>query len=227
MPVYNEKDNVGKIITRVLAVKLPIQKELIVVDDCSKDGTRERLEKLQKKYKFQLFFHEKNKGKGGAIKTALSHATGDFVIWQDADLEYYPEDYPVLIKPILEGKADIVLGNRFCKLNKIKKPSIFDYIHYIGNRFQSVLMSILYIKWMPDVWTGDRVFKMDLIKFVEVKGDRFDYEIELMSKLLRKNPKIVNVPIRYTQRGFDEGKKITWKDGLRALFVALKYRFFH
>lgn len=223
MPVYNEKDSVGKIITRVLAVKLSIQKELIVVDDCSKDGTRERLKKLQKKYKFQLFFHEKNKGKGAAVKTALSHATGDFVIFQDADLEYNPEDYPVLIKPLIEGKADIVLGNRW--KNRWSMPTFYDYIHYLGNRFQCIVMSFLYVRWLSDVWTCYKVFKADVIKSVEVKGDRFDYEIELMSKLLKKNFKVANVPIKYHPRGFEEGKKITWKDGAKAFVVALKCRF--
>lgn len=224
MPVYNEKDSIGMIISRVLDVKLPVQKELIVVDDCSRDGTRERLKKLQKKYKFQLFFHEKNKGKGGAIKTALSHATGDFVIFQDADLEYFPEDYPVLIKPLIEGKADIVLGNRW--KNRWPMPSFYDYVHYLGNRFQCIVMSLLYMRWLDDVWTCYKVFKIDVIKSVEVKGNRFDYEIELMSRLLRKNFKVVNVPIKYKPRGFEEGKKITWKDGVNALVVALKYRFF-
>lgn len=224
MPVYNEKNNVGKIIARVLEVKLPIQKELIVVDDYSTDGTRERLEKLQKKYKFQLFFHEKNKGKGGAIKTALSYATGDFVIFQDADLEYSPEDYPALIKPLIENKADIVLGNRFN--NKWSKPHLYDYIHYLGNRFQGFVMSLLYAKWLNDVWTCYKVFKIEVIKSVEIKGDRFDYEIELISKLLKKNVRVANIPIRYHPRNFEEGKKITWKDGIKALIVALKYRFF-
>ncbi len=223
MPVYNENDNVGKIIARVLKVKLPIQKELIVVDDCSNDGTKERLKKLQKKYKFQLFFHEKNKGKGGAVKTALNHATGDFVIFQDADLEYSPEDYPVLIKPLIEGNADIVLGSRW-QLNKWKKSHFYDYIHYLGNRFQSFVMSFLYMKWLNDVWTCYKVFKIDVINSVEIKGNRFDYEIELMSKLLRKNFKVINVPIKYHPRGFEEGKKITWKDGFKALIVAIKYR---
>lgn len=218
MPAYNEEKTILKILDKVKKVNLKdIKKEIIIVDDCSKDKTRDILKKLKG---VKAFFHAKNQGKGAAVRTGLKHATGDFVIVQDADLEYDPNDYPKLLRPLADGKADVVFGARF-----LTKHDARYKLYYLGNRMVSVFASILFMKNINDVETCYKAFRKDVIKNISLRAKRFDLEPELTAKVLKKGYRLVEVPIWYRCRSFDEGKKITWKDGVKALYYLLKYRF--
>ena len=226
MPVYNEKNTIMQILKKVDSVKLKsIKKELIIVDDFSTDGTIDILKKLKK---YKIIFHEKNKGKGSAIRTGLKYATGDIITIQDADLEYDPNDYQKLLIPILENKAQVVYGSRF--LNKTFKLSwrnkIHQWFYYLGNNVLTLATNIIYFSNITDMETCYKVFKKDVIKSLNLKAERFDIEPEITAKTLRKGYKIYEVPITFNPRSFKEGKKINWKDGLKALFVLIKLRFF-
>lgn len=218
IPVYNEKNTIEEIVKRVMAVDIP--KEIIIVDDGSTDGTTEILKRIAGNSEVKIFSHPKNLGKGAAIRTALEHITGDYVIIQDADLEYDPEDYEKMIKPILKGKAEVVYGSRF---TGERRDMLF--WHYLGNRFLSLVTDILYNTTLSDMETCYKLFKTDIIKSLNLKARGFEFEPEVTAKTLRKGIKIYEVPISYAGRDFSEGKKITWKAGFKALWTLIKYRF--
>ncbi len=223
MPVYNEEKTIDKIVGRVQKVNLgKIKKEIIIVNDASKDNSYERLKKLAKKYKnIKLYSHNINQGKGAAIITGLKHFTGDIVVIQDGDLEYNPEDFKRLIKPILEKKTKVVYGSRLLGEERgFNVPS-----HYIGNRILSLITTLLYFRRITDMETCYKMMTKDVIKSLKLRAKRFDFEPEITAKIIKKGYKIVELPIIYNCRSFEEGKKITWKDGIKALYYLFKYRF--
>jgi len=221
VPVYNEIKTLEEIIKKIEAVDLgEVEKEIIFVDDFSTDGSREYLKKLEKNHRYIALYHDKNSGKGAAIKTALTKVSGDLVMIQDADLEYDPEDYKKLIKPILEGKARVVYGSRFTG----ERRNMF-YYHWIGNKFLTFLTNVLYNTTLSDMETCYKMWKTDIIKSINIKSNRFNFEPEITAKVLKKRIRIYEVPISYAGREFDEGKKISWKDGIPALWSLFKYRF--
>ncbi len=217
IPVYNEKNYILEVLRRVKAVD--IDKEIIMVDDCSTDGTREILKELAAQGE-KVIFHEKNMGKGAALRTGFRNVTGDFVIVQDADLEYDPDDYPKLLAPILKGKADVVYGSRFTGEHR----NMF-FHHWIGNKFLTLMTDILYNTTISDMETCFKLFRADIIKGVDIRSNRFNFEPEITAKILKKGIRIYEVPISYTGREFSEGKKISWVDGVSALWTLIKYRF--
>lgn len=229
LPAFNEAKTISKIIEKVKAVNLgDIKKELIVVDDCSIDGTQKILKYIKG---IKLIRHEKNLGKGSAIKTGIKHASGDIIIIQDADLEYDPNDYPALIQPILDGRTKVVYGSRFLKNKKIEVLNRDNSYHkgnnvyYLGNKFLSFLVRVLYGTKVTDMETCYKVFAADIVKNIELKAKRFDFEPEITAKIIKKGHKIIEVPISYRPRSVEEGKKIGWKDGVQAIFCLLKHRF--
>jgi len=222
MPAYNEEKTILKVIRKVKDAKLGnIKKEVIVVDDFSRDGTRKLLERLQD-HKLKIFFHEKNKGKGAAIRTALKHATGDIILIQDADLEYDPKEYKKLLKPIIEHNSEVVYGSRSASIRKNLEKMY--KLHYFGNLFLTVITNILYGAKITDMETGYKVFRKEVIEGIKLRARRFDFEPEITAKILKKGYKITEVPIDFIGRKFSEGKKITWKDGVKALLYLIKYR---
>ena len=221
IPVYNESKTLKEILKRVESVDLrPIEKEIIIVDDFSTDGSKEILKELEKEGRYIILYHKKNIGKGGAIKTALNEVTGDMVVIQDADLEYDPEDYKKLIKPILEGKAKVVYGSRFTG----ERKNMF-YHHWIGNKFLTFVTDILYNTTLSDMETCYKMWKTEIIKSIDIKSNKFNFEPEVTAKVLKKRIRIYEVPISYAGREYEEGKKISWKDGISALWCLIKYRF--
>jgi glycosyltransferase involved in cell wall biosynthesis len=226
MPAYNEEATIEEIIKKIDQVnlkKLGISKELIIVDDGSKDRTVEIIRKLKKKYKYIRFIgHKKNKGKGGAIKTAIKHATGQIMIVQDADLEYDPQDYFKCILPILKGKAKVIYGSRRLE-KRNKQHSHFSF--YLGGMGITLIFNILFLTRLTDEPTCYKTFRSDIIKKIKIKGNRFDWEPEVTAKIVKRGIRIKEVPIRYYPRTADEGKKIRWMDGVDAVLTMLKYRF--
>lgn len=218
MPVYNEIKTIETIVGRVLA--RPEVFELIIVDDGSTDGTRDAIKKLASNAKVKYIFHEKNKGKGGAISTGLRYCSGQYVIFQDADLEYHPEEYPSLLAPIVRGDADVVYGSRFKGAGRA-----FLFHHYIGNKLLTFITNILYNSCITDMETCYKLFKRDIIKDITIKSKRFNLEPEITAKALKKKVKLFEVPITYSGRDFSEGKKITWRDGISAVWTLIKFRF--
>ena len=223
IPVYNEKKTIKAIIERVKKVKLKnIKKEIIVIDDFSTDGTKESLSKIKDK-DLKIFYHEKNSGKGSAIRTGLKNSTGEIILIQDADLEYNPNEYKKLLEPIIKKKAKVVYGSRLEVIRKNLKKMY--KLHYFGNLFLTIVTNILYGSRISDMETGYKVFARDVIKSINLRAKRFDFEPEITAKILKKGYKIYEVPIGFAGRKFEEGKKITWIDGLKALFYLVKYRF--
>lgn len=226
MPAYNEEATIAKIISLIDKVdlkKIDVEKELIIVDDGSKDRTVEIVKRLQKRYKYIKFFqHKRNKGKGGAIKTAIKHATGQIMIVQDADLEYDPRDYIKCIRPILKGKAKVVYGSR--RLDKRNKQ-YSGLSYYIGGIGITLIFNILFFTRLTDEPTCYKTFRSDVIKKMKIKGNKFDWEPEVTAKIVKRGIKIHEVPIRYHPRSVEEGKKINWKDGFDAIWTMVKYRF--
>jgi len=219
MPVFNEKNTILEVIAA--AKGTDYDKEIIVVDDCSTDGTREILKDLRLEG-VKLLYHDKNRGKGAAIKTALKETSGDVVIIQDADLEYSVDDYPQLLKPIISNKADVVFGSRF-----IGGPRRVMYFwHQLGNFFVNFLVDILYDTTLTDLETGYKVFKKGILEELNIQSEGFDFEVEVTVKILKKKYRFFESPISYAGRTYAEGKKITWQEGLRAIFILLKYKFF-
>jgi glycosyltransferase involved in cell wall biosynthesis len=218
MPVYNERETIREIIPRVLAV--PMRVELIVVDDCSKDGTREILADLQRQFGFKLFLQAQNAGKGAALRRGFAEVTGDIVVIQDADLEYSPEDFPELVELICDGRADVVYGSRF-----LGRHRVFLFTHYAGNRLLTVLTNILYNTILSDMETCYKAMRVEVLRSFRLESDGFGIEPELTAKIFKRKYRVYEVPITYDGRGYDEGKKITWRDGFVALWVLLKYRF--
>lgn len=223
MPVYNEAKTIEKIIGKVENVNLgAISKELIIVDDSSTDSTQKIISNLKKKYRnIRAFRHSKNKGKGAAIRTGIKYASGEIVVIQDGDLEYNPEDFKRLIKPILQKKAKVVYGSRFLgKTSGFSIPS-----HYYGNIFLTFLTRILYNRKVTDMETCYKMMTSDIIKKLNLQSDSFAIEPEITAKILRKGHRVIEIPINYRCRSFAEGKKIGWKDGIIAVYTLLKYRF--
>jgi glycosyltransferase involved in cell wall biosynthesis len=218
MPVYNERQTIEEIIRRVLAVPMRIQ--LIVVDDVSTDGTSELLEQLQQELAFTLLKQPRNGGKGAALRRGFAAVTGDMMIIQDADLEYHPEEYPLLTGLITSGRADVVYGSRFLGTHRV-----FLLTHYLGNRLLTFITNVLYNTMLTDMETCYKVMRTDVLRSMELKSDGFGIEPEITAKVFKRRYKVYEVPISYDGRGYDEGKKITWRDGVVALWVLLKYRF--
>jgi glycosyltransferase involved in cell wall biosynthesis len=219
VPIFNERNTVVEIMRRMRAVELPIEREFILVDDGSSDGTRQVLAQLGDST-VRVINHDANRGKGAAIRTGLEHVTGDLVLIQDADLEYDPEDWPKLLAPIFAGKATVVYGSRF---TGERRNMLF--LHWIGNRMLSLTTNILYNTTLSDMETCYKLFDRLVFDGITIRSDRFDFEPEITAKILRKGIRIYEVPISYTGREFHEGKKITWRDGFAALYALVKFRF--
>ena len=219
VPVFNERNTVVEIMRRMRAVSLPIEREIILVDDGSSDGTRQVLEQLGDST-VRIVKHAANRGKGAAIRTGLEQVTGDLVLIQDADLEYDPEDWPKLLAPIFRGKATVVYGSRF---TGERRNMLF--LHWMGNRMLSLVTNVLYNTTLSDMETCYKLFDRRVFDGITIRSDRFDFEPEITAKILRKGIQIYEVPISYTGREFEEGKKITWRDGFAALYALVKFRF--
>ncbi len=223
IPVFNEMATVGELLHRVRAADVcGLEKEIIVVNDCSTDGTRNVLEELVATGDFRLFHHPFNRGKGAAIRTALEKATGDICLIQDADLEYDPRDYPKLLSPILDGKADVVFGSRFAG----GTHRVLLFWHYMANRFLTLLSNMLCNLNLTDMETCYKVFRRECVKDMVLTADRFGIEPELTAKLARRRYRFYETDISYAGRDYTEGKKIGWKDGVAALWFIFRYRFF-
>ena len=220
MPCYNERSTIEEILKRVAAT--PFDKEIIVVDDGSKDGTRELLKELQPKYALKLIFHEQNKGKGGALATGFAAATGDVVLIQDADLEYDPSDYAALLKPIEDGKADVVFGSRF--LSGTHRCHLF--WHYVGNKFLTFVSNVFTNLNLTDMETCYKVFRADVAKRITIESQRFGVEPELTAKVAKLKCRVYEVPVSYYGRDYASGKKIRPSDAFEALWVIVKYNLF-
>jgi glycosyltransferase involved in cell wall biosynthesis len=221
IPVYNEVSTIRKIVVRVQAVDL--EKEIIIVDDGSTDGTREQLQEIAPSQEnIKVFYHDRNQGKGAALRTGFEAVTGDIVIVQDADLEYDPREYPVLLEPILDGRADIVYGSRF-----LGGPHrVLFFWHYLGNRFLTLLSNALTNLNLTDMETCYKVFKREVLNDIQLKSNRFGFEPEFTAKIAKKGFRIYETPISYSGRTYAEGKKIGWKDGVKAIVAIIWFRFF-
>ncbi|MCJ7563590.1 MAG: glycosyltransferase family 2 protein [Candidatus Aminicenantes bacterium] len=221
MPVYNEKGTIREIIARVLKVDTGLEKELVIVDDFSTDGTRDILGQLDNP-RIKVFFHPKNMGKGAALRTGFSQAQGDFVLIQDADLEYDPREYPKLLEPLLDGRADVVYGSRF-----LGGPHrVMFFWHYVANKMLTGFANLLSNLNLTDMETCYKVFKKDVLSRIRLKSDRFGFEPEVTIKVAKLKCRVYEVPISYSGRDYSEGKKIGWKDGLAAIYHLLRYKFF-
>ena len=218
VPVFNEAATVEEIVRRVLAVPLRIQ--LIVVDDGSTDGTREVLQRLQQELGFTLLQQPANAGKGAALRRGFEDVRGDLVVIQDGDLEYSPEEFPMLIDLICQGRADVVYGSRF-----IGRHRVFLFSHYLGNRLLTLLTNVLYNTMLTDMETCYKVMRTEVLRSMTLHSNRFGIEPELTAKIFKRGYRVYEVPITYDGRGYEEGKKITWKDGVVAVWTLLKYRF--
>jgi glycosyltransferase involved in cell wall biosynthesis len=224
IPVYNEANTILTLLDRVMAVDLP-DKEIIVVDDGSGDGTREKLKILSESANpsLKLVYHEKNKGKGAALRSGFAAAEGDIIIIQDADLEYNPSEYPKLLAPIIEGNADVVYGSRF----KGEGPHrVLFFWHYVGNKFLTLLSNMVTDLNLTDMETCYKVFKKEILSKFQLRENRFGFEPEFTAKVAKHDLIIYEVGISYAGRTYKEGKKIGWKDGFRAIWCLIKYGFF-
>ncbi len=239
IPVYNEKSTIEEILRRVL--ETPQRKEVLVVDDCSTDGTRQILEKMQARQaqgaaaveaqdgreaiplqNLRFFFQEKNQGKGAALRRGFGEARGEIVLVQDADLEYDPRDYPKLLEPLLDGRADVVYGSRF-----LGGPQRVHYFwHYVANKALTLLSDMLTNLKLTDMETCYKVFRREVLAGIRLRSNRFGFEPEITAKIAKGNWRVYEVPISYAGRTYEEGKKITWRDGLQALWFIFRYRLF-
>ena len=218
IPVFNEENTIASIIQKVQSADY--DKEIIVVDDASTDGTKDVLQKLSQQPKIKIFYHERNRGKGAAIRTAIKNITGNITIIQDADLEYDPVDYTILLKPILDGRADVVYGSRF----QGGSHRVLFFWHYLGNKLLTLFSNVMTNLNLTDMETGYKAFKSNVIKNISLSSDRFGFEPEVTAKIAHNNNyKIYEVPISYSGRDYSEGKKIGWKDGVAAIYFILKY----
>jgi glycosyltransferase involved in cell wall biosynthesis len=218
MPCYNERATIEEIVRRVLAVAM--RTELIIVDDGSTDGTRDILQTLARDLPIKLVLQPANAGKGAALRRGFQEVTGDLVVIQDADLEYSPEEFPALIELICQGRADVVYGSRF-----LGRHRVFMFTHYAGNRFLTLVTNVLYNTMLTDMETCYKVMRTEVLRSMTLQSNGFGIEPELTAKIFKRHYRVYEVPITYDGRGYEEGKKITWRDGLVALWVLLKYRF--
>ena len=237
IPVYNETSTLREIVRRVNSVHVDVptgfgpyshlgetirvEKEIIAVDDGSTDGSREILEEEAQQGHLRAFFHERNAGKGAAVRTGFEQATGNFVVIQDADLEYDPREYRLLLQPILEGRAKVVYGSRF----RGGPTKTMFFHHMLGNRFLTLVTNILYDTILTDMETCYKCFQTEIIHDMRIRSRSFDFEPEVTAKILKRGYRIYEVPISYTGREFEEGKKISWRDGFAAIWTLIKYRF--
>ncbi len=219
IPVFNEANTIEEIIRRVENTGLV--SEIVAVDDGSSDGTRDILGKMEKKKRIKLVLHDKNQGKGAAIRTGLREAAGDLILIQDADLEYDPRDYPALLQPIQEGLAEVVYGSRF--LGAARRPILF--WNMLANKILTLVTNILYNNILTDMETGYKMFRREVVQGLNLRAKRFDFEPEFTAKILKRKYRIYEVPIRFTPRFYGEGKKIKMKDAFEAMWALLKYRF--
>ena len=224
IPAYNEKQTIAHVVDSVMAAPIKLAREIIIVDDCSKDGTREILESLRQPAgaTLKVVMHETNQGKGAAIRTGLQHVTGEIVLVQDADLEYDPSDFPALLEPILSGRADVVFGNRFHG----GAHRVLYFWHYQANLFLTTLCDMITNLNLSDMEVGYKVFRSEFIKKVKLTANRFGFEPEITIKVARLKCRIYEVPISYHGRTYEEGKKITWKDGIAALYFLVRFGLF-
>jgi glycosyltransferase involved in cell wall biosynthesis len=222
MPVYNEASTLGEIVGRVMKSSVPIERELIIVDDASTDATSEVLKKISLEHgqEIRVLSHEINRGKGAAIRTGIAHARGEIILIQDADLEYDPRDYQLLLEPILEDHADAVFGNRFHG----GPHRVLYFWHYTANRFLTFLTNVLTGLNLSDMEVGYKVFRTDVLRRISLKSDRFGFEPEITIKVAKLGCRVYEVPIRYYGRTYAQGKKITWRDGLAAVGHIIRYR---
>jgi glycosyltransferase involved in cell wall biosynthesis len=226
MPVYNERATLEQILKRVVAVDVGMEKEIIMVDDGSTDGTRDLYEKIRASHPdglIRVFLHEKNQGKGAAVRTGFAEATGDIVLVQDADLEYDPKDYHRLLQPILDGRADVVYGSRFVGGDEHR---VLLFWHMVGNRFLTLMSNALTNLNLTDMETCYKVFRREVLQKIRIKSNRFDFEPEITAKVAKGRWRIYEVGISYSGRDYAEGKKIGWKDAVQALWTILRYKFF-
>ena len=223
IPVYNEIDTIDEILKQVKEVDVGMEKEIVLIDDFSTDGTRKRLQEIEKEEvenNVKVFYHEKNRGKGAALRTGFQHVTGDITLIQDADLEYNPREYPKLLEPILDGRADVVYGSRF-----LGGPHrVLFFWHYTANRFLTFLSNMFTNLNLTDMETCYKVFKTSLLKEIPLKCDRFGFEPEITAKVAKRKYRIYETPISYSGRDYSEGKKINWKDGVAALYHIIRFR---
>ena len=218
IPIYNERATIEELVSRVRRVDL--DKEIILVDDCSTDGTRDILIRLAKEEGLLVTYHDRNQGKGAALRTGFAKASGEIIIVQDADLEYDPEEYPRLIKPILDGKADMVLGTRFGGGDAHR---VLYFWHYLGNRFLTLASNAFTNLNLSDMETCYKVFRREVLAQIHIEEERFGFEPEIVAKVARGGWRVYEVGISYSGRTYSEGKKIGWRDGLRAMWCILKY----
>lgn len=225
IPVYNEKGTLFEIIRRVLNSPAGLEREIVLVDDCSRDGTQELYPQLGQQFpnaRIKLVRHQVNQGKGAALRTGFREASGDIILVQDADLEYDPDEYPKLLKPILDGKADVVYGSRFAGGEAHR---VLYYWHYVGNRFLTTLSNFFTNLNLTDMETCYKVFRAEVLRGMNLRQNRFGIEPELTAKVARGRWRIYEVGISYAGRSYEQGKKITWKDGLKALFCIVRFAF--
>ena len=218
IPVYNERNTIHEVVRRVQ--EQPFETEIIIVDDCSQDGTRQILQETSWPSNVHILYHEKNMGKGAAIRTALKMASRSIIIIQDADHEYNPADFAIVLRPILDGVADVVYGSRFLGIHRS-----FMLHHYIGNKLLTMMTNVLYNNILTDMETGYKAFRADVIKGVRLRSNRFDFEPEITAKVLKHGYRIYEVPIYYAGRDYSEGKKITWRDAFAAMWALVRFRF--
>ena len=219
IPIFNEKDTLKEIIYRVQATGIP--DEIILVDDGSSDGTINIVKEYEGKKGFRIIIHNKNQGKGAAVRSGLNAATGDVLLIQDADLEYDPRDYPALLKPIEEGLADVVYGSRF--LGGSRRVAMF--WHMVANKLLTLFTNVLYNTILTDMETGYKVFKKEVVEDMPLHAKRFEFEPEFTAKILKRNYRIFEVPISFNPRDYEEGKKIGLSDAFEAIWALIKYRF--
>ncbi len=219
IPVYNEADHIREILKRVR--KTGLAWEIIVVDDGSQDGTRQILHRLNGRERLRVLFHERNQGKGAAVRTGLRAARGDVILIQDADLEYNPNDYPALLQPLKEGLADVVYGSRF--LGGPRRATMF--WHMVANKLLTFMTNLLYDTILSDMETGYKVFRREVVEGMNLRANRFDFEPEFTAKVLKRHYRIFEVPISFNPRDYSQGKKIKLRDAFEAVWALLKYRF--
>ncbi len=219
IPVYNEKATIKDVINRVRAT--PFDKEIVIVDDFSTDGSRELLQDMEHDSDLSVFYHEYNMGKGASLRTGFRHVTGDIVIIQDADLEYDPSEYEALVQPILEGKADVVYGSRFLGAPR----RVLYFWHSVANKMLTLFSNMMTNLNLTDMETCYKVFRREILDTISIKSNRFGVEPEITAKIARMNARIYEIPISYSGRKYNEGKKIGWKDALVAFYYIIKFRF--